>query len=171
MPENHAKAPFTIEPNVFDSKSASRGPRALSGRERIAPATLSEKPNAFFGGRGRLLAPGRISSLSWALGGPLKLLPCSLSDAASAESKDCTGGTGNTGAIARSARNSSFQTFRVQEPQGFEATALRRFCCGLALVVAQAAEQNGGEGAENFCTSSFFIIPQHAQLPGGAPGL
>ena len=45
-------------------------------------------------------------SLSRALGGPLKLLPCSLSDAASAESKDCTGGTGNTGAIARSARNS-----------------------------------------------------------------
>ena len=23
----------------------------------------------------------------------------------------------------------------------------------------------------NFCTSSFFIIPQHARLPGGAPGL
>ena len=26
-------------------------------------------------------------------------------------------------------------------------------------------------GAEKICTSSFFIIPQHARLPGGAPGV
>ena len=26
-------------------------------------------------------------------------------------------------------------------------------------------------GAENSCTSSVFILPQHAQLPGGAPGM
>ena len=29
----------------------------------------------------------------------------------------------------------------------------------------------GAAGAEKISTSSFFIIPQHARLPGGAPGL
>ena len=39
------------------------------------------------------------------------------------------------------------------------------------IVVEYHMVRRRPELPENFCTSSFFIIPQHARLPGGAPGL
>ena len=80
-------------------------------------------------------------SLSWALGGTLKLLPCSLSDAASAESKDALG------ALETLERLLEAPGIRALKLPGFRTARLRSY--GFAPVLPRSCSGRGpGGGAE-----------------------